>query len=109
MRFTVRVRGRGRVRIAAYGVADAEHLVEKELRRLWPEARARIEEIARAEAAGPRIVEEFDVSYRLEGLHEVAAPNPEDAPAAAFRHLRGLLASSRYRKTEWDGKVVKSE
>ena len=32
------VRGAGRVELAAYGLADAEHQVEKELRALWPDA-----------------------------------------------------------------------
>lgn len=100
MHRTVRVRGRGRVRIAAYGVADAEHLVEKELTRLWPAASVRIERISRA--GDPRIVEEFDVAYLLEGEQEVEAPTPAEAPASAFRHLRALLAGSRYGKTEWE-------
>lgn len=106
MRFTVRVRGRGRVRIAAYGVADAEHLVEKELSRLWPGAGVYIEGISRTGDA--RIVEEFDVSYRVEGEQTVEADRPGDAPTAAFRQSREALAGSRYGVTAWEGRV-KSE
>lgn len=100
MRFTVGARGRGSVAVAAYGVADAEHLVEKEMGRLWPGGRVRIEGITRA--GDSRIVEEFEVAYVVEGSLEVSAPRPEDAASAAFRHLRGLLAGSRYRRTEWE-------
>jgi hypothetical protein len=104
VRFTVRVRGQGTVQVAAHGLVDAERLVEKELIRLWPGATIRVERISRS--GPPRIVEEFDVCYQVEGTHEVSAPAPEQAPAAAFRHLRGLLAGSRYRKTEWEGHVL---
>lgn len=100
MQLTVRVRGRGRTRVPAYGIADAEHLVVKELTRLWPGAAVRIEGISRPDA--PRIVEEFAVTYRVEGEVEVFAPRPEEAPQAAFRRLRGLLAGSRYHRTEWE-------
>ena len=99
MRRTVRVRGRGTARIAAYGVADAEHLVEKELTRLWPAAHVRIERVSRTGA--PRIVEEFEVAYRLEGDQEVEAPGSEEAASVAFRQARGLLDGSRYGRTEW--------
>jgi hypothetical protein len=107
VRFTVRVRGRGRVRIAAYGVADAEHLVEKELTRLWPGAVVRIEGIARAGPDG--IVEEFDVAYRVEGEQEVTAEGEADAAPSAFRQLRHMLADSRYGRTAWEGRMVKGE
>ncbi|HET8655142.1 MAG TPA: hypothetical protein VFL93_06480 [Longimicrobiaceae bacterium] len=97
---TVRVRGRGRVEVAAYGLADAEHLVEKELGRLWPEARVWVTEVARAGGAA-RIVEEFTVSYGLEADVAVPAESPDEAPGAAFRHARSLVAGSRYARTEW--------
>jgi hypothetical protein len=95
----VRVRGLGRVVVPAHGVADAEHLVEKELTRLWPQGRVRIERVARA--GGGRVVEEFAIDYRLEGEREVQVERPEDAPAAAFRELNGLLEGSRYQRIEW--------
>jgi hypothetical protein len=97
---TVRVRGRGRVEVAAYGVADAEYLVEKELGRLWPDAQVWVTEVARADGSD-RIVEELAVTYGLEADVAVAVASPDDAPGAAFRHARGLLAGSRYARTEW--------
>lgn len=94
------MRGRGRVVVPAYGVADAEHLVEKELTRLWPGARVRIERIARA--GGGRVVEEFEIAYRLEGEQEVEVERLEEAPAAAFRELNRRLEGSRYGRIEWE-------
>ena len=99
MEIPVRVRGRGDVRVAAYGMGDAEHLVEKELQALWPDGRIRVGEIARS---GPsRIVEEFRVGYLLEGTVTVEATGAEAAASAAFRRLRAMLADSRYARTEW--------
>lgn len=96
----VRVRGRGRVLVSAYGIADAEHLVEKELARLCPEAAVRIEEISRA---GPhRIVEEFDVTYIIDSVVEVTANSEKEAVAAAFRQARHRLEGSRYAGTRWN-------
>lgn len=105
MRFRVRARGRGKVEVAAYGIADAEHLVEKELRRLWPEARVTVARIDRAGA--PRIVEEFAVRYLLEGTLDVEAESAAEAPAAAFRRMRELLSQSRYRRAEWEAVEVR--
>lgn len=94
--------------MAAAGVADAEHQVEKELHRLWPEARIQVDEISRSGKV--RIVEEFAVGYRLEGALDVVAPSVDDAPGAAFRHLRGLLAGGRYRRTEWEAvKIMRQQ
>ena len=95
----MRVRGRGEVTVAAYGVGDAEHLVEKELRALWTDGRIRVGEIARC---GPsRIVEDFRVGYVLEGTITIEATGAEAAASAAFRRLRAMLAGSRYQRTEW--------
>ena len=94
MRKTVTVRGRGRAEVAAYGVQDAEHLVEKELARLWPEARVEVLEIRMGEAG--RIVGEFVVTYRLTAAVEVEVEDEAEAPRHAYRHARGLLAGSRY-------------
>ena len=85
--------------MAAYGVGDAEHLVEKELRALWPEGRIRVGEIARC---GPsRIVEEIRVGYVLEGTVTVEEFGAEAATSAAYRRLRAMLSGSRYERTEW--------
>lgn len=100
VQLTVRIRGTGRVTVAAYGLADAEHLVEKELRRRWPEAGVRVTDVARP-AGGARIVEEFEVAYHLEGALAVQAASRDEAPAAAFRRARQMLSGSRYARTEW--------
>lgn len=99
MRRAVRVRGRGRVVVPAYGVADAEHLVDKELTRLLPGALVRIEGISRA--GGGQVVEEFEVTYRVDGEQVVEVEQPEQAASAAFRQLRQVVAGSRYARIEW--------
>jgi hypothetical protein len=97
----VRIRGRGRVQLPAYGLADAEHRVEKEISRLLPTARVQVLDVARAEG-GRRIVEEFTVSYRLDDTLRVEATSPDAARTAAFRRARDLIADSRYFRTEWE-------
>lgn len=94
------MQGRGEVRVAAYGVGDAEHLVEKELRGLWPAATVRIERVARFGPA--RIVEEFEVTYRMEGTLLVEAETEGQALSTALRRLAALLAGSRYSRTGWE-------
>lgn len=96
---TVRAEGRGRVEVPAYGLADAEHQVEKELLRAWPGARAEVLEITRAGSA--RIVEEFAVAYRVEATVRVEAPTPEEARREALRRLREAFAETRFRRVEW--------
>jgi hypothetical protein len=101
MLHSVRIRGKGRVQVAAHGMGDAEHLLEKELRSLWPEARLVVTEVARPPGA-ERIVEEFSVSYRLEAAVEADAEDEEQARRSAFRAARDRLAASRYRHTSWE-------
>ena len=55
MEHAVAVRGTGRVELPAYGLADAEHQVEKELRALWPGATVEVTDVARTDPAA-RIV-----------------------------------------------------
>lgn len=105
MEVEVLLRGRARVEVAAFGLADAEHLVEKELVRLWPAARVRVLDVRRGEAA--RIVEEFTVSYRLEAVLRVTADRREEAPSTAFRRARRLLAGTRYQRTKWEAVEVR--
>ena len=95
----VRAHGRGRVEVPAYGLADAEHQVEKELLRAWPGARVEVLEITRAGEA--RIVEEFTVAYRVEATVQVEAPTPEEAWREALRRLREALGGTRFRRIEW--------
>jgi hypothetical protein len=101
MEHTITLRGTGRAEVAAYGVADAEHLVEKELAAAWPGARVEILELARQGEPG-RIVEEFTVRYRVSGTVAVEAESPEAARREALRQLRERLAPTRHRRIEWE-------
>lgn len=97
--FSVPVRGTGRVTVAAYGIADAEHLVEKEISRAIPGARVSVLEVRREGA--PSIVEEFGIEYVIRADLSVPADDPGTAKGAAFRHARHLLSGTRYGLTEW--------
>jgi len=101
VRREVAVAGTARVELAAYGVADAEHQVERELRELWPEARVDLLEVART-LPEPRIVEEFAVRYRIRGTVPVDAESEADARRAAFRALRERFAGTRHDRIAWD-------
>jgi len=101
MRWEVALKGGGRVRLAAYGMADAEDQVEKELAALCPGARADVLEVARVDTES-RIVEEFAVRYRLLATLAVDAETEDDARRAARRQLNDRLAGSRYARTAWD-------
>lgn len=97
----VAVRGEARVELAAYGIADAEAQVEKELRALLPGARIDVLEVAKTHAE-PRIVEEFAVRYRLRATIPVDAETDDEARRAAFRHLRERFAGSRHERIAWE-------
>ena len=97
----VALKGSGRVELAAYGVADAEHQVEKEVRAAWPEARVEVLEVSRAGARG-RIVEEFAVSYRVRGTVTVEVEDAKEARRTALREVRGRLAGTRHARIAWD-------
>lgn len=98
--FTVRASGRGRVELPAYGLADAEHQVEKELLRAWPEARVEVTDVGRSEGAG-RIVEEFVVAYRVDTTVHPEADTAEQARREALRRLRAAFEGGRHRRIEW--------
>lgn len=98
--FAVRVRGRGRATVAAYGFADAEHLVQKEIGRAWPEARVAVTAVTRV--GENRIVEELAVDYVIAAEVLVEADSTETATGAAFRRARHLLSDTRYRMTAWE-------
>jgi hypothetical protein len=100
MRYRVRAHGRGRAELPAYGLADAEHQVEKELLRAWPDARVDVSEVQRAEAAG-RIVEEFVVAYAVTATVPVDAATPDEARREALRRLREAFDGTRHRRIEW--------
>jgi hypothetical protein len=97
----VALRGAGRVELAAYGLADAEHQVEKELRALWPEAAVHVLDVARSEG-GSRIVEEFRIRYRVQGTIAVTAPTEDEARKSALRVLRERFTGSRFELVTWD-------
>lgn len=101
MRHEVAVKGGGRVELPAYGMADAEHQVEKEIRAAWPGARVSIVEVART-APGERIVEEFAIRYRVSGIMEVHAESVAGARRAVMRALRERFGGTRYSRIVWD-------
>ncbi len=101
MEHAVALRGTGRVELAAYGLADAEHQVEKELRALWPEAIVEVTEVSRMDAAA-RIVEEFRVSYRVRGVVSAEAETAADARRAALRMLRERFTGTSFERIAWD-------
>jgi hypothetical protein len=102
----IAVRGTGRVELPGYGLADAEHQVEKEIRALWPDAAVDVLDVARADEAS-RIVEEFRVRYRVRAAVSVEADTAADARRSALRLLRERFAGSRYGRVAWE--VVEAE
>lgn len=105
MKYVVRLRGSGSRELAAYGISDAEHQVEKEILRLWPDARVRVREVRRI-GAEERIAEEFRVEYRMEGCVQVDAADGDDARREAFRQARARFEGSRYWTISWDAAKV---
>ncbi|HYW11395.1 MAG TPA: hypothetical protein VE871_05540 [Longimicrobium sp.] len=101
VRHTIAVRGAGRVELAAYGLADAEHQVEKELRGLWPDAAVDVLDVARTDEQS-RIVEEFRVRYRVRTAVPVEADTPDDARKSALRLLRERFTGSRFERIAWE-------
>lgn len=101
MRHSVDVRGTGRVELPAYGLADAEHQVEKELRALWPDAAVDVLDVARPDE-GSRIVEEFRVRYRVRIAVDADADSPAEARRAALRGLRERSTGSRFDRIAWE-------
>ena len=100
-RYTFDLAGSGRVEIPAYGIADAESRVEKELRASLPAAVVDIVGITRADPH-PRIVEEFVVSYRIRLRREEEGDDEGNARRAALRSVRGALEGTRYARMSWD-------
>jgi hypothetical protein len=78
VRFEVALSGGGRVTLAAYGMADAEHRVEKEIRALCPGARIDVLGVERVDPER-RIVEEFAVRYRLRTTLATDAETQDEA------------------------------
>ena len=99
MKFSVAIAGRGRATVAAYGIADAEHQVEKELAGVWPSASIRIENIGRVGAG--RIVEEFQVDFTIRMTLHATGDDAEEAARTALRAARAAAGGTRYAKIEW--------
>lgn len=83
----------------AYGIADAEHLVTKELLARLPNAEVGVLEISRTGVG--RIVEEFDVAYVVEQEVELEAASRAEAHRNALRQARKLTMGTRYEKIAW--------
>ena len=107
MRFAVGLTGKGRVEVAAYGLADAEHLVEKEIGRLCEGARVAIDQVARHSRAS-RIAEEFTVGYRVAVTIATEAASEEAARTEALRQARQRFAGTRYHRIEWEKITVEA-
>lgn len=89
--------------VAAYGLADAEAQVEKEIRAAWPGARVEVTEVARTGEG--RIVEGFAVAYRVRGSVAVSAggeEGEEEARKAALRWLRARFEGTRHARIAWE-------
>jgi hypothetical protein len=98
---TLPVVGSGKVAVPAFGVADAEHRVEKEIAARLPEARLSVVSVRRPPDSS-RIVEEFEVEYTLRLEITVHEADPDSARSAAFRAARERLEGTRYQRTVWD-------
>ncbi len=100
-RFEVEIEGRGNVVLPAFGLADAEHRVEKEIVKRLPEARVSIHSVERPPGSS-RIVEEFSVTYSLRLRFPVDVADDDEAVPTAFRAVRDVLIGTRYERTRWE-------
>lgn len=98
---SVRLVGRGRAEVVAYGIADAEHLVEKEIRERLPGAVVEVTGIERV-GEGGRIAEEFRAEYRVRIEAAIEAEDTATARRAALARMRELLSDSPYQRIEWE-------
>ena len=102
--FQARIRGRGSARIAAFGATDAENTLHKELDRAYPGARLEIRQMRYPE--GPaRVVEEFDIEFKLEVEVGVEAEDEASARRAAFSAARRALQGTRFARVAFDKEV----
>ncbi len=99
--FEIGVEGRGTVVVPAFGLADAEHRVEKEIRKRLPDSRVSVHTVERPPDTS-RIVEEFSVTYSLRVRLPVEAADDDAAVPTAFRAVRDALAGTRYERTRWE-------
>jgi hypothetical protein len=87
--------------VVAYGLADAEHLVEKEIRQRLPDATVEVTGIERVPGSG-QIAEEFRAEYCVRAAVEAEGEDAASARRAALVHMRERLAGSRYQRIEWE-------
>jgi hypothetical protein len=99
--YSFTLRGIGSVELPAYGVADAEARVEKEIRNALPGAEVEIRGITRVDV-DQRIVETFDVGYHLRVRIEAAGDDEETARREALRSARQALTGTRFGHIAWD-------
>ena len=100
MRFLALLRGSGSVEIAAYGVADAEDQVTKELSRALPGAKIELPSIHRE---GPRrIVESFTIGYQVRIEIPTEAEDRDSARRKAMSTARDALRDTRFARIAWD-------
>lgn len=100
MLYRAKLKGSGTAEIAAYGAADAEATVQKELRRALPGATVDVRGIRRLDEE-PRIVEEFLIEYLVMFQLEVTGEDETSARRSAFTRVRAGLKSTRYEKVSW--------
>lgn len=100
VRFTLT--GEGRVEIPGYGIADAEDRLEKEIRAVFPDALIRLLQTRRTDPE-PRIVEQFEIEYRVVVAVEVDAEagDAEKMRRRAFASAREMVSGSRIEKIQW--------
>lgn len=92
--------GEGRLEIPGYGIADAEDRLEKDVRALFPDALFRILQTRRTDPE-PKIVETFEVEYRVVVAIEVDPDEPEKMRRKAFAKAREAVLGSRIEQIGW--------
>jgi hypothetical protein len=105
----VRLRGRGRVELAATSFDDVEHQVVKELERLFSGVAVSIEEIRRSSGGQHHIAGEFVVRFGLRVELEVLPNRAAQARHEALRLARQRLAKTRFRFISWERIDVPNE
>lgn len=100
MKQRVRVTGEGRVQVPGYGIADAEDRIEKDVRALFPTGLFRILQTRRTDPE-PKIVETFEVEYRVVVAVEVDPDETEKMRRKAFGMVRDTVLGSRIQQIQW--------
>ncbi len=95
--------------LPAFGLADAEHRVEKEVAAICPGCAARVVEVGRSDVGGGRIVEEFMAAYRLHCTVALDADSGADARTRALRDLRARFTGTRFERVSWEVASVDPE